>query len=161
MKDMVLASWKDDLVGIVASELNNIAVVLRSDEILEAFAVDLYPWHGRIALALLTSDEVDSDPILRESSEISAWRHYDFMVYPEGRASLSRLAEQMKDLYLAAPDRRSVADRFFKACALALDDDSVQKALQSLQKSASFRIIVDHPDDGMAFYPPSPELPSS
>ena len=120
-----------------------------------AFDVGCFPWNGSVELSLLTAEELDSDPVLWEPSEVAAWHHYNFAVGLGSWDPAAALGRAMSDSYQAADecDRSVTVDTFLRACAAAVACPEVVAALDDLDRSSRFQIRVTHPDDGREFWP--------
>jgi hypothetical protein len=122
---------------------------LGGDEV-AILAVDCHPWHGLITLALLTAEEVQSNPLLVDPAEMAAWRHYDFTRASVAWQPVTELGREMQTAYERG-QRSDVAEAFLRACAEAVSSPLVAAALGQLSRADAFRLSVTHPDDNREF----------
>lgn len=146
--------WQSQIADIIATVLREYRGNI--DDELEQFAVDCHPWNGVIALALLTHEELESTPFLSEPGEMAAWKHYNCGSSLPVSQRITALALQMRTAYESAEiNRASVANQFFRRCALAVAAQPVQDALSTYRLSVRFKITIPHPDSNEDFFPPS------
>jgi hypothetical protein len=131
-------------VCVFAPQLGGEAVVL--------LAVDCHPWHGAVALAILTTSDVTPDRLLADPAEMAAWRHYDFARELPSWQPVARLGREMQAAYEAG-DRPIVAEAFLRSCAAAVSSAQVGASLKLLNRTGEFRVSVTHPDNGHEFVP--------
>jgi hypothetical protein len=142
-------SWTARLAAAIATAVRDFAPALGNDPV-ALFAVDCHPWHGVIALALLTAEEVVGDPLLSDPAEMAAWHHYNFAAgLPSWQAAVE-LGREMRAGYEAS-ERPAAANAFLGACAAAVSSREVGAALALLRRTSDFRLSVPHPDDGRDF----------
>jgi hypothetical protein len=104
------------------------------------------------------ADELDADPDL--VAEIASWRYYNFAGEWTSWKSAEELLKQMSAVYHGDPDDdgdldkdlAAVATEFVKACATAVANADVKKALGEFNRDGRFRINVVHPDSRQEFY---------
>jgi hypothetical protein len=141
------------LADAIAAAVREFAPKLRGEAV-ALLAVDCHPWHGSIALAILTVAEVAADGLLADPAEMAAWRHYDFARGLSSWQPVAGLGQEMQAAYEAG-DRPAVGEAFLRACAAAVSSPQVAASLELLERSGDFRISVAHPDDGHEFVPPN------
>lgn len=148
------SNWIDKLSKAIADALIEFREQIRDQ--IELFAVDCHPWNGAIVLALLTASETRKDPSLVDSTEMAAWKHYDFGSVLSSWKAVLTLGSDMRTTYNnSEEDRALVAEQYLLACAAAVATKSVQEALSKYHLSDTFRIHVRHPDSEMEYYPPN------
>jgi hypothetical protein len=146
--------WTDRFAATVAATVHGFTIQPLGK--LALFAVDCHPWNGFLGLAILTTEEAESDNSLLDIEEMAAWRHYHFSNTLPTWSPAEVLGHEMQEAYEAAGDRRTAARDFLNACARAMHYTNVVEAIELLKHDGAFRISVVHPDDGEEFYhPPS------
>jgi hypothetical protein len=137
------------LADAIAAAVREFAPQL-DGEAVAFLAVDCHPWHGSIALAVLTAAEVAMDGLLADPDEMAAWRHHDFTQGLLSWQPVAALGREMRAVYESG-ERPTVADAFLRACAAAVSSPQVVAALVLLERADKFRVSVAHPDDGREF----------
>ena len=138
------------MTDAIAAAVQEIALLLINESI-ALFAVDCHPWHGMVGLAMLTGEELASNPMLAEPSEMAAWRYYDFASALAVGKSFIPLGEEMRSAYYQAEDRPSMVEAYLEPCAVAVTAPPVTAALELLKREKGFRISVTHPDSNREF----------
>ena len=114
-------------------------------------ALDCHPWNGGLYLAILKRSEVVADPELADPAEMAAWELYDCGASLAEWAPVADLALQMRADYSSAAEPSTVADTYLRACAIALQQQSVARAIRTFELAEQFRCSVAHPDDGREY----------
>ena len=148
------AEWVNALAGAVAATVAELAFQLRGVP-LAMLAVDCHPWHGTLALSVLTASEVAADPVSADPEEMAAWRHFHCSDGKPGWATAAELGREMGAAYSASPVRGETAVAFLKACATAMASSEVSSAIEAFDRDPHFRVSVAHPDNGREFYSPA------
>lgn len=150
--DASLESWTSRLNGAIAAVLVELTPRLHNDSI-ALLAVDCHPWHGAIAPAVLTGDELARDPTLADPALMAEWRYYDAAsLLGLGAARLLiPLGEEMRAAYYAAEDHPAAAVKYLQACAAAATSPQVAEALRPFRLEPRFRVSVTHPDSNQEF----------
>jgi hypothetical protein len=143
--------WTARLAAAIAAALSDFAA-RPSAEAVAMLAVDCHPWHGSLALALLTTAEAETDPLLADPAEMAAWRYYDFARDLPCWQSVAQLGAEMRAAYDAG-ERPAVAIAFLRACTAAVLSPQAGAALRRLSQARGFRLSVAHPDNGQEFVP--------
>jgi hypothetical protein len=99
--------WQGELTTLITAALDEFRIGTEDD--LERFVVDCHPWNGTIALAFLTRSESEDNQFLRETSEMAAWRYYDFGAALRSWRSAPGVASAMRVVYEGG--RREPASR--------------------------------------------------
>ena len=68
--------WTRRLAAAIAAALREFTTLRRRGKPVVAFDVGCFPWHGFIELSILTTEEVEDDPLLLEPRGVASWRHY-------------------------------------------------------------------------------------
>jgi hypothetical protein len=149
MNDTLFSDWTRQLSDAIANALREFALK-HSDEPVVLLAVDCHPWHGSVALAVLTAAEVAADELLADPAEMAAWKHYDFTRELSSWRPVAGLGRDMQTAYESG-DRLAMTDAFLRACAAAVSSPQVIAALELLERIADFRVSVRHPDNDREF----------
>jgi hypothetical protein len=147
------ADWITRLSDAIVASLQEF-VPLHGHETFALFAVDCHPWHGMIGLAMVTSEELVSEPFLAEPAEMAAWRHYNFAGQLAAGKLFIPLGEEMFSAYDQFEDKPTGALTFLEACAIAATSSQVTAALGLLNRESGFRVSVTHPDSDQEFVVP-------
>ena len=143
-------TWSSDLAGIVAATLVELMPRFAGDK-LAMLAIDCHPWHGTLALCVLTESECADAPDLRDPAEKAAWKFFECSDGADAWSPAAALAESMRDAYESADDRATVAAEYLKHCADSLAHHSVAETLKRVDTSPQFRLSITHPDDGTEY----------
>jgi len=146
-------TWSSDLAGIIAATVAELAPNFAGESI-AMLAIDCHPWHGTLALCVLTESECADDPELRDPAEMAAWRFFECSEGVDAWSPAFALAESMRAAYDAADDSAAVAGSYLQNCADALAHQSVSDALSKLNVSPQFRLSITHPDVGTEYFGP-------
>jgi hypothetical protein len=145
-------NWATKLADAIVEAVREFAPQLGTEAV-AMLAVDCHPWHGTVALALLTAAEVELDQRLADPAEMAAWRHFEFTRELSSWRPVAELGRQMQAAYDAG-DRSQLAEAFQRACATAVSSPQVAAALARLRRAAGLRLSVAHPDDRREFVAP-------
>jgi len=145
--------WSEALASLIRNTLAAFRPSVSGP--IEILAVDCQPWHGSVALAILTREEVERDPALAAPHEMAAWTHYDFQSGLAAWAPADALLATMRADYDAAgAERAAVATAYLRAAAAAATSPAVRDALNTFPLSSAFRVSVTHADTGDEFAQP-------
>lgn len=114
-------------------------------------AIDCHPWHGVLALCVLTESECTDDSELRDPAEMAAWRFFNCSDGIDAWGATTALAQSMRSDCESAGDNASVATAYFHRCADAFGHSDVVGARSKLGPSPEFRLSVTHPDNGTEY----------
>lgn len=140
---MKLSRFTAELATLIADELRARADQLRP-LVLRCVALDVHPWHGRISLAILTSDDVAYSDIKAQREDMAAWS--GFALTAAGDSPWPRadaLAAAMRAEYEVHRD----AGVLLSAAASALDAAEVTAVLAGFELAPTFERFVGDPDD--------------
>lgn len=138
----MIRAMVSELTTAVVAALREQAPALMGEE-LALLALDLHPWHGQIALCLLTEAECLGDPDLRDPVEMAGWRFFEFSERLEAWRAVHPLAQAMKADYEAS---RESAEKYFEVGAQVLGSPQVATELAKYRLGRQFRLSVAHPD---------------
>jgi hypothetical protein len=140
-----LDSFTDKLSSVIARTLS--AFCMELGEPIKTVALDLHPWNGFLALAILTESEVKADELLDDPAEMAAWKHYNFGANLDDW-DVDSISTEMKAIYYEIKD----AHLLFQSAASAMASESVQQALSGYSLAKGFRISVADPDNNVEYY---------
>lgn len=137
---MTLTEFQSALSAALSDELRE-SLPRFAREQLRAFDLGCFPWNAQLELSFLTTQEA---PVVVEHpfEEIASWRHYHFTqtanaTWPRGQELLA---------WLETPGTRPSNEELWRACADALNSQSVQRALADYPPAPDFLCTVFDPD---------------
>ena len=146
-------TWTSDLAGIIAATIAELAPKFAGESI-AMLAVDCHPWHGTLALCVLTESECADDPELRDPAEMAAWKFFDCSDGVAAWSATTGMGDSMRASYDSADDSAHTATTYLQSCADALSHSRVADVLSNVNVSSGFRLSVTHPDDGTEYCGP-------
>jgi len=140
----------DRIAEQLAVVIGNTLTRFRSElnEPISIVALDFHPWHGRMALAVLTESELARESRLVDANMVSSWNHYDIGAgYAEWQPA-QKMATAMESLYVQTQD----ANILFQCCASALGARPAVKAALRSAVADDFQMRVVNADDQRDYF---------
>ena len=138
---------------VMSSSLIELVDLLSNEEGLEMFAIDFHPWDGLIEYSILTKDEVEEDPLLKDLEEMAAWKLFHVSSQSNvWKDEVLQIAETIKANYEKAQDKELMVEAEYKDIVSALKSESVKSSFAKLNLTESFQISVVDLDSGEEYY---------